>query len=367
VKKSGVKVRWAEANPRLSWHECCNPLEDIIEPEAYTPAMDRTLCQGSLFALAYHCWRNAVVVAMAFALVACVSTAVPVARPVETEIKTKPSGAGLAVLVSGEELAFQSVARELQRQAGPGVQLFHLGDPRGDAALVRKLSGPQISQVIAVGLPAAQLAHQLADKRVVFCQVFNYEDAGLLSQTMKGVSAVPPLGAPFRLWKGIDPRLARIGVITGPRLTPLVSEARAAAREAGFEIEHVEVRSDKETLYAFQQMLPRIQGLWLVPDNRVLSAAVIRDVLRLAVREGRQVLGFRHELLALGALLSAESDPADVAAQALARVRAHPAGSAVPGADVTVLTRADVRVNRMVLQSLGLVMPAAEMRRANAH
>lgn len=275
------------------------------------------------------------------------------------------SGAGIAVLVSGEEPAFQGVARELVRQAGPGVQLHTLGDG-GQAALVRKLSGPAVSQVIAVGLPAAQLARRLRDKRVVFCQVFNYEEAGLLSPTTKGISAMPPLAEPFRLWKAIDPRLVRVGVITGPQLAPLLREARAAARAAGLELEHVEVRSDKETLYAFRRLLPRIQGLWMVPDNRVLSAAVIRDVLSLAVREGRPVLGFRHELLALGALLSAESDPADVAAQALARARARPGGSAVPGPALVALTRADVRINRVVLQSLGLVLPPDQERRANA-
>ncbi len=326
--------------------------------------MDRTACHGSLCGSPRHGWKGALALAFVLGLAACTATRGPGERPVEAPA----SGAGIAVLVSGEELAFQAVARELVRQAGPGVQLHNLGDAAaGQAALVRKLNAPEISQVIAVGLPAARVARRLTGKRVVFCQVFNYQEAGLLSPTMKGVSAMPSLAEPFRLWKGIDPRLARIGAITGPQLTPLVREARAAARAAGFEIEHVEVRSDKETLYAFQRLLPRIQGLWLVPDNRVLSAAVIRDLLSLAVREGRQVLGFRHELLALGALLSAESDPADVAAQALARARARPEGSAVPGPALSALTRADVRINRVVLHSLGLVLPPGEAWRANAH
>lgn len=299
--------------------------------------------------------------ALGLSLAGCASLRAPGERAAEV------SGNGIAVLVSSDELAFQAVARELVRQAGPGVQLHSLGDrDGGQAALVRRLSSPEVSRVIAVGLPAARLARRLNGKRVVFCQVFNYEEAGLLSPTMKGVGAMPPLAEPFRLWKSIDPRLVRIGVITGPQMTPLVREARAAARAAGIELEHVAVHSDKETLFAFKRLLPRIQGLWMVPDNRVLSAAVIRDVLSLAVREGRPVLGFRHELLALGALLSVESDPADVAAQALARVRAGPAGSAVPGPAVAVLTRTDVRINRVVLQSLGLELPPGEAWRANA-
>lgn len=298
-------------------------------------------------------WRAALMW-FALALTGCANQpAGPISSPAPT-----PSGVGIAVVVSGEELAYQSVARELVRQAGPGIAVHALSATRaGQGALLRTLSRAEVTTVIAVGLPAAQFTRRLAGKRVVFCQVFNYDEAGLPASGVKGVSALPPLAEPFRLWKAIDPRLERIGVITGPRLGGVVAEARAAARAAGLDLVHVEVNSDKETLYAFRRLLPRIQGLWLVPDNRVLSAGVIRDVLAQAVREGRQVLGFRHELLALGALLSVENDPADVAAQVLARVRSRPSGSEMPGPAVTALTQADVRVNRVVLQSLGLQLP----------
>ncbi|MCK7580117.1 MAG: hypothetical protein MZV65_33555 [Chromatiales bacterium] len=48
--------------------------------------------------------------------------------------------------------------------------------------------------MIAVGLPAAQVARRLNGKRVVFCRVFNYEEAGLVSPTMKA-------SAPCRRWR----------------------------------------------------------------------------------------------------------------------------------------------------------------------
>jgi ABC-type uncharacterized transport system substrate-binding protein len=304
----------------------------------------------------------AALLSFALALTGCANQpAAPAGSPAPT-----PSGTGIAVVVSSEEQAFQSIARELVLQAGPGIAVHALSETRaGQGALLRTLSRPEVTTVIAVGLPAAQFTRRLAGKRVVFCQVFNYDEAGLLTPGVRGVSALPPLAEPFRLWKAIDPRLERIGVITGPRLGGVVAEARSAARAAGLELVHVEVNSDKETLYAFRRLLPRIQGLWLVPDNRVLSAGVIRDVLAQAVREGRQVLGFRHELLALGALLSAESNPADVANRVLVRVRARPSGTESLEPAVTVLTQADVRVNRVVLQSLGLQLPGDSPWRAH--
>jgi hypothetical protein len=74
------------------------------------------------------------------------------------------------------------------------------------------------------------------------------------------------------------------------------------------------------------------------------------------MKEGKQVLAFHHDLLELGALLSVETDPADVAAHALERLRSSD-GMTVPGLAVTPLTRASVRVNAMVAKRFGLTVP----------
>jgi ABC-type uncharacterized transport system substrate-binding protein len=184
----------------------------------------------------------------------------------------------------------------------------------------KKIQSSDIPLVVSIGLPAARVARGLSGKRVVFCQVFNYEDTDLVTSWMIGVAATPPVNEQFRVWKQLSPRLKRVGVITGKSLRGLMEEAQAAARENGLELVHVEVRSDKETLYAYKQLVPKIQGLWLVPDNRVLSREVIRDVMAHSVREGKQVAVFSHQLLALGGLVSAESGYADIAEQVLERL-----------------------------------------------
>jgi hypothetical protein len=94
--------------------------------------------------------------------------------------------------------------------------------------------------------------------------------------------------------------LTRIGVITGKDLQELMEKAQAAARENKIRLDHVEARSDKETLYAYKQFSSKMQGLWLVPDNRVLSRDVIRDIMAHSVKEGKQVAVFGRELLGLG-------------------------------------------------------------------
>jgi len=70
-------------------------------------------------------------------------------------------------------------------------------------------------------------------------------------------------------------------------------------------------------LRAYKQMAPKVQGFWAVADNRILSRESVRDLLSFSAKQGKQVLVFTPELLGSGALLSAASDPADVAGRVL--------------------------------------------------
>ncbi|OFZ99323.1 MAG: hypothetical protein A2Z44_03925 [Betaproteobacteria bacterium RBG_19FT_COMBO_58_11] len=186
--------------------------------------------------------------------------------------------------------------------------------------------------------------------------MFNYEDTDLVSSWMEGVAATPPANEQFRAWKLLSPRLKKVGVITGRNLRGLMDDARQAARENSLDLGHVEVRSDKETLYAYKQLAPKIQGLWLVPDNRVLSREIIRDVMAHSVKEGKQVAVFSHQLLALGGLLSAESSHADIAEQVLLVMNG---GQKDMGAPVRPLTKATIRINGVMAGRLGLKLPVA--------
>ncbi len=208
--------------------------------------------------------------------------------------------------------------------------------------------------VVAIGLPAARVARSLTGKKVIFCQVFTYEDEELVTSWMKGVSAIAPVREQFRTWKILSPKLNTVGVITGKGMRGLMAEARAAAKESRIKLIHVEVRSDREYFYTYKQLTQQIQGLWMVPDNRVLSLNVIRDIMAHSVKEGKDVAVFTQELLSLGGLISAETSGADIAEQVLTRVRESEQSIGVTGAPVVPLTKGIIKINTVMAQRLNL-------------
>lgn len=270
----------------------------------------------------------------------------------------------ILILESSSAPVYAQITAELKRSWPGKIQVETLDD--ADPTVLARVRQARAPLVAAIGLPAALAARTLRDKQVVFCQVFNYRGHRLLSARMKGVEALPPPQQHFDAWQSVSPQLKRVAMVTGPGLNGLLVSTRAAAAKHGMTVSHWTVNSDLEALYAFKRLGPDIQGLWLVPDNRILSAKLLREVLTLADRQGIQVLVSNPQLLRLGAWLSAEADPADVARQVSLRLQAASAhGGGIPGPAMVPLTKVKVQVGTRSAMAGGGLQPARKPIYAN--
>lgn len=264
----------------------------------------------------------------------------------------------MALLVSDDIPAYTRVARELQKRLGQRAKTYNLnGAAETSSELVGRLQRSERNQIVAIGLSAARAARALSDKQVIFCQVFDYKDQDLVTSWMKGVSMLPRFIDGFRVWKELDPRLKRVALLTGPNQDRLAADAVDAGRNQNIEVIHRWVGTDKEMLYTFKRLAPEIQGLWLLPDNRVLSKEVIQTIMSHSVRLGKEVLVFSPALLKMGALISVQADERDVVDQVLRRLQAALGEVDVPGPDIVPLTRSQIRVNASMAKRLNLSIP----------
>ncbi len=266
-------------------------------------------------------------------------------------------GRGLILLLSGDQSAYTRVASEIrQRHPGP-VEIVVLGGGQTRDAIRARVQGSAVRQVVAIGEDAGRLARELRDKRVVFCQILVYEELALVTPWMKGVAVLPPADRQLRVWKTLSPGIRRVGLVTGRNLRHHVAEMHAAARAQGIHFQHVEVSNDREFLYAYKRLLTKVDGMWLVPDHRVLSVRAIHEALTHSVKAGKQVLVFHRDLLELGGMVSAESEPSDVAELVLARFNSMTREGVIPGVPVLPLQRTRVQVNRVLAARYGIRVP----------
>jgi ABC-type uncharacterized transport system substrate-binding protein len=255
----------------------------------------------------------------------------------------------VTILQSNDVPAYTGITDELVAQLPESPAVINLqGVSPSSAEIIEKLKQYGNRHVVAIGPLAAQAARQHTAGQVIFCQVFNYLDLGLTSAHMQGVSMLPPAELQFRAWKNLDPELQRVGVITGRDHEAMIAEARKAAQHHGIDLIHRVVQSDKEMLYAFKRLTPEIQGLWLVPDDRVLSRRVLRNIMDYSVKHHGQVVVFHPGLLPLGGLMSVGSVDSDVAEQVIAALRDASRRSKSPAAALLPLKKIRVEINSPV-------------------
>jgi len=210
---------------------------------------------------------------------------------------------------------------------------------------------------VAIGLPAARFARDELSGPVLFAEVFNYKELMVTNRSVRGVAATPPLALQVQDWKKLDPKVRRVGLIVSQSQTDLIPQAELAAKGAAMTIKSEISGSDRETLYLFKRLAPQIDGLWLMPDERIISPAVLRELLEYAVSHGVRVCVFSDALLDWGAFMSASPTAADTARTLHRVLETMMAGRTQAVPPITPTSELVVRINTQVAGRLGLSSP----------
>jgi ABC-type uncharacterized transport system substrate-binding protein len=256
----------------------------------------------------------------------------------------------VSIILTNSQPAYADVARELTRHFD-NYEIYDLGkDDRPPVSVLRVINDSNPGAVVAIGLRAAKSSVAMSDHPVVFSQVFNYEDHELLQKNSRGVAALPPVDAQFAAWKEIDQSVTRIGLIIGEGHEDLVTAAELAAQRHDIDLVVQVARSDQETLYFFRRMVRDVDGLWLLPDNRILSSRVLQQMLAEAKQRRFPVSVPSESMLSLGAMISMTTQASDIA-ETIANVVREIAAGNIDGVSpitqlsaITIKTKGDKQV-----------------------
>ncbi len=276
----------------------------------------------------------------------------PEPAPVEhvTLPPTPPRLPTVAIVLTSRQPAFMEVANALTESLDT-FKVYDLSDnSQPPVSVLRSINDSDSGVVVAIGLRAAKSSVAMAETPVIFSQVFNHQDYGLLTANSRGVAPLAPLEAQLAAWKSIDPTVSRIGIIIGEGHDDLMTEAHLAAQKHNVELSVRIAHSDQETLYIFRRMAQDIDGFWLFPDNRILSARSLQQILKTAQRRKVSVAVPNESMLKMGATISIETQAEDIAATIAGIIREIYANGlqSVPAISplsaIRVVTRDDAKV-----------------------
>jgi ABC-type uncharacterized transport system substrate-binding protein len=236
----------------------------------------------------------------------------PEPEPV-VEVPTLPASPPITIVLTSSQPAYLDVAAELAGHF-ENHTVYDLSDESlPPVAILRSINDSDSTAVVAIGLRAAQSSVSMSDSPVVFSQVFNHQEHGLINENSRGVAALAPMEAQLAAWKQVDPAISRIGIIIGEGHEEMLDAARNAAENLDIELDVQIAHSDQETLYIFRRMTSDIDGFWLFPDNRILSSRVLTEMLEYANRHNVTVVVPNESMLQIGAAISISTVAADIA------------------------------------------------------
>ena len=276
----------------------------------------------------------------------------------------------IAILKSSDIAAYNQTVSGLRAEFNETATLtvYNLeGDVARGKKLARKIRASDAALVIAVGLKAALAAKvELVDIPVIYCMVLDPEKYDLRAPNLTGISLRVPIERQFKTIQTLVPRLKHLGVLYDPEKTrPLVEEARRVAARLGFELIEHQVHGEKELPTAIRALLPKVEGLWLVPDSTVLTEESIRFLLGTTLEGNVPVVGFSPEFVRNGALAGLSINPEDIGRQA-AVIAQNILAHSDRGVPMPVPPdRIRLAVNLKTAKYLGLTLPPDIMGRAD--
>src|SRR5215831_8773438 len=280
-----------------------------------------------------------------------------------------PKAQGIVVLKSHDITPINQALAGFVATCTEQITTYDLGGRTSDTRrIIDRIMAVPSKLILAIGPQAAQVAKaEVQDIPVVFLLVRNPRKYGLEGDNIAGISLDVPIEAQLAVYKSLLPTLQVLGVIYDPEKTgALVKEADEAAGKFGLRFLAASVASQAEVPAALRSLLGKVNALWLLPDDTVVTPESLTFFLLTAFKQNLPVLTISDAFVEAGALASLSADYTDMGRQACQLSREIESGRLPPAqASIVPPTKIHVAINLQTASQLGLVLPPGVVQSAS--
>lgn len=232
--------------------------------------------------------------------------------------------------------------------------------------IARSLRAAPPDLVLAVGLKAAMAAKlEIFDTPVVFCMVLNPETYGLPTSNMTGVAVRTPADIQLSALRSMMPDRNRIGILYDEdESRTFVHEALQASKRLGLDLVPIAIHRPDDMPVAMRTLLPKIDVLWLIQDQLVVSESAIPFFLESTLSAKIPLFTFSSTLVQQGALGALVLDPWTVGQQTAHIARARLKDHRISGGHMEPPEHPQLAVNLNSAEYLGITLTPEVIRMA---
>ena len=264
-----------------------------------------------------------------------------------------------AVVVSRKIRPYVQVTDGILESIGPAVtgpEVYFLSpeDESMTAQIRDRLMQTGYDLVAAVGPEAAGLVWEPGiPGRKIYAALLDPDTVTGLPKDACGISLRIPVPVQVRTLAETFPSLQTIGLLFDPAHNQWFFDAAVSAGVSGqadVEIVPLAVTARNRIGQVLKEGLERVDAVWMIPDQTVISEKLIQYVIKQALYANTGVIGYNPYFIRAGAVFSFEFDYVKLgnqAGDAIARYLAE--GECTPASPVF-----DTRVNLKMVEKLGI-------------
>ncbi|MFO7912235.1 MAG: ABC transporter substrate binding protein [Desulfotignum sp.] len=275
----------------------------------------------------------------------------------------RASDVRVAVVVSQKIRPYLEVTEGIMERVSSGLSgsdIFFLspGDDLVTAQVTDRLITGDYDLVTAVGPEAASLVWKTGiPGKKIYAALLDPDAVPHIPDDACGISLRIPVAVQLDTISTAFPSLRRIGLLFDPDHNQWFFEAAASAAavdDISVEVIPLAVTARKYIARVLQDNLDRIDAVWMIPDQTVISEKLIQYVIKQALYKNTGVIGYNAYFTRIGALFSFEFDY-----QALGRQAGGLVMDCLGGRECRRVPPVfESRTNPRIAQKLGLKMEA---------
>lgn len=184
--------------------------------------------------------------------------------------------------------------------------------------IVRKIRKEKPDIVLTIGVLATTIAkEELKDIPMVFCMVINHERFQLTGPNITGIATEVAIEEQLKGYQSILDSLQDFGVIYDPSKTGnIIESAEAKMKDIGMNLVKCEIKSSKMVSEALENLIGRIDALWLLPDSTVVTKKSFGLIKSATLENNIPLLCTSDVFVKAGALAAVFSDYGHIGRQA---------------------------------------------------
>ncbi|WP_347274056.1 ABC transporter substrate binding protein [Candidatus Kuenenia sp.] len=227
------------------------------------------------------------------------------------------SGYSAVIVKSLDITAYNDVAEGFKKQCRHyGISLRATYDLKGDIEegkrdiqIIQELK-PEPDIIITIGVLATTLARKhISNIPLLFCAVINHELLDLRGENIYGISSNVPFDEQFAVVNKMFQAQKKIGIIYDPAKTErIVSELTSLGSRHGYKFITRKVTARNAIKPALDDISKKIDVLWVVPDDTVISKESIGIFQDAVTKKSLPIFCTSSALVRTGALVSISPD-----------------------------------------------------------